>query len=44
MMKYTPLTRIEKKPMTRAARPAASAGSTRAEIRPGLLTSASAAT
>ena len=35
MMKYTPLTRIEKNPMTSAASPAASGGSASADSVPG---------
>ncbi len=35
MMKYTPLTRVEKKPMTSAARAPASAGKRSAPTGPG---------
>jgi hypothetical protein len=44
MMKYTPLTRIEKKPITRAATAAAPAGSSSAETIPGDFRRARAAT
>ncbi len=44
MMKYTPLTRVEKKPMTRAARPLAIAGKRSAPTGPGWEVRAMAAT
>ncbi len=44
MMKYTPLTRMEKKPIAAAQRAAARAGSTRADATPGELFNRSAAT
>ena len=44
MMKYTPLTRVEKKPMTSAARAPARAGSRSAATGPGYAVRASAAT
>ena len=43
MMKYTPLTRMEKKPITRAPSPAATAGATSAARSPGNFGSSSAA-